>query len=171
MTAFNGLPLAGTLKWSFATRRVDRSALACLSPDLGSAVAGDLVLCRVVELGQHRKLQLADRRTSEMYPDREKGMRGKADRYARCCGDAVYLDQPSVTTKGIHPDPQQGEDCPTESGGYVHNWTETKTFPNCWAKLLHSVFPCHRGGILQPRIAASQAHPVPHSVASYLIVP
>ena len=68
MSAFNGLPSADTLKWSFTTRRVARSALAGLSPDLGSAVAGDLVLCRVVEIGQHRKIQLADRRLSEMYP-------------------------------------------------------------------------------------------------------
>lgn len=84
MSDFNGLPPADTLKWSFTTRRVLRSALAGLSPDLGSAVAGDLVVCRVVEMGQHRKLQLANRRTSEMYP---------GDLVVLCLGDRYAPDQ------------------------------------------------------------------------------
>ncbi|VDS08668.1 hypothetical protein PARHAE_01852 [Paracoccus haematequi] len=84
MPALNEFPSPDTLKWAFTTRRVDQDALAGLSADFAAAVAGDLVLCRVAGLGQHRKLQLAGRRTSELYP---------GDLVVLCLGDRYAPDQ------------------------------------------------------------------------------
>ncbi|MDB6452600.1 hypothetical protein [Falsirhodobacter sp. 20TX0035] len=84
MTIDTCLPPLSTLKWSFTTRRVNRGDVAGLSADLAAAQAGDLVLCRVQLLGQHRKLQLADRRTSELY---------RGDLIVLCLGDRYAPDQ------------------------------------------------------------------------------
>lgn len=54
-------------KWAFLTRRVTRSEAAYLSDTLESAASGDLVLGRVERIGSHRRLQLAEGRTSDLY--------------------------------------------------------------------------------------------------------
>lgn len=71
-------------KWAFATRRVDRSDVRGLSTQLSQARAGDLVLCEIAELGQHTKIQLADRRASAGYP---------GDLVVVCLGDRYAPDQ------------------------------------------------------------------------------
>lgn len=55
-------------KWAFTTRRVKREDVTALAKDLRAATAGDLLLCKVVEIGQHEKIQLADRRHAVSYP-------------------------------------------------------------------------------------------------------
>ncbi|MGQ0567694.1 MAG: hypothetical protein ACT4OK_21880 [Gemmobacter sp.] len=55
-------------KWAFTTRRVRREDARLLCPRLGDAQPGDLVLCEVLSIGQHRQVQLADRRMSQLYP-------------------------------------------------------------------------------------------------------
>lgn len=72
------------LKWAFTTRRVAHSDAVLLQPDLSGAIPGDLVLCEIAALGQHRKIQLADRRNSESYV---------GDRVVLCLGDRYAPDQ------------------------------------------------------------------------------
>lgn len=55
-------------KWAFSTRRVDRSAVRGHSMDVASAKPGDLVLGRVISIGQHPRIQLAAGRPSKLYP-------------------------------------------------------------------------------------------------------
>ncbi|WP_159087072.1 hypothetical protein [Loktanella sp. Alg231-35] len=71
-------------KWAFTTRRVDRDDLAGLSKNYKDAVAGDLVLCQILEIGHHRRIQLADRRGSITYP---------GDLVVVCLGDRYAPDQ------------------------------------------------------------------------------
>ncbi|MGF1475526.1 MAG: DUF1611 domain-containing protein [Geminicoccaceae bacterium] len=54
-------------KWAFTTRRVDRKDVRGMSPEIGHAVPGDLVLGRIAFLGQHKKVQLTSGRSSESY--------------------------------------------------------------------------------------------------------
>lgn len=56
------------LKWAFTTRRVQRGDVRGLTTDLHQVVPGDLVLCEIIEIGQHKNIQLADRRVSASYP-------------------------------------------------------------------------------------------------------
>lgn len=72
------------LKWAFTTRRVNHADAAMLKPDLAAATPGDLVLCEIAQLGQHRKIQLADRRNSESYV---------GDRIVLCLGNRYAPDQ------------------------------------------------------------------------------
>jgi hypothetical protein len=55
-------------KWTFTTRRVRREDARHLCSRLAEAQAGDLVLCEVLSIGQHKQVQLADRRLSQLYP-------------------------------------------------------------------------------------------------------
>jgi hypothetical protein len=71
-------------KWAFTTRRVERTDVRGLSGQLDLAKAGDLLLCEVASIGQHGKLQLADRRASECYP---------GDLVVLCLGDRYAPDQ------------------------------------------------------------------------------
>lgn len=71
-------------KWAFTTRRVDRSDVHGLSTQLRHAKAGDLVLCEIVEIGHHKKIQLAERRASISYP---------GDFVVLCLGDRYAPDQ------------------------------------------------------------------------------
>lgn len=59
---------ATDIKWAFTTRRVRRSDIRGIRTDLDHAIPGDLVLCEIVEIGQHKNIQLADRRVSTSYP-------------------------------------------------------------------------------------------------------
>ncbi len=71
-------------KWTFTTRRVNRADVVGLNLAVCGAVAGDLALCQVVEVNQHRKVQLASRRSSESYP---------GDLIVACVGDRYAPDQ------------------------------------------------------------------------------
>ncbi len=81
-------PLSATLcttaKWAFTTRRVDRCDVRDLSTNFDAAKAGDLILCQIAEIGQHKKIQLAERRASESYP---------GDLVVLCIGDRYAPDQ------------------------------------------------------------------------------
>jgi Domain of unknown function (DUF1611_C) P-loop domain len=55
-------------KWAFSTRRVGRSDIRGYLPDVASAEAGDLILGRVVSIGQHPRIQLVSGRPSKLYP-------------------------------------------------------------------------------------------------------
>ena len=55
-----------------------------LSGSYASAVAGDLVLCQILEIGQHKNIQLSDRRNSASYP---------GDLVVLCLGDRYAPDQ------------------------------------------------------------------------------
>lgn len=72
------------LKWSFTTRRVTQADAVAMTVDLRDAQVGDLVLCEVETLGQHRKIQLSDQRASELYP---------GDRVVLCLGNRYAPDQ------------------------------------------------------------------------------
>jgi hypothetical protein len=71
-------------KWAFTTRRVRRGDVRGLRADVAKAKPGDLVLCEVVKIGQHKALQLADRRVSQGYP---------GDLVVLCLGDRYAPDQ------------------------------------------------------------------------------
>lgn len=60
--------LVSVAKWAFTTRRVNKQDAVALSKDYKAAVAGDLVLCQILEVGQHKNVQLSDRRNSAIYP-------------------------------------------------------------------------------------------------------
>lgn len=55
-------------KWAFTTRRVQRNDVCGILPDLQGASPGDLILCEVIAIGQHKSIQMADRRISVLYP-------------------------------------------------------------------------------------------------------
>lgn len=71
-------------KWAFTTRRVERSDVRGLSTQMSRAKAGDLILCEIAEIGQHKKIQLAERRVSLSYP---------GDLVVLCLGDRYAPDQ------------------------------------------------------------------------------
>ena len=80
----NSAVVPASAKWAFTTRRVNRADVAGLDRSVWRAVAGDLTLCEVVEINQHRKIQLASRRSSEAYP---------GDLIVVCVGDRYAPDQ------------------------------------------------------------------------------
>lgn len=71
-------------KWAFTTRRVRREHARDLNPDTIHAVSGDLLLCRVREIGQHKRIQLAEGRPSEIQA---------GDLVVVCVGDRYAPDQ------------------------------------------------------------------------------
>jgi hypothetical protein len=71
-------------KWAFTTRRVRRDHATGLSTDFAAAVPGDLILCRIVKIGQHKKIQLSTGRSSESYV---------GDHVVLCVGDRYAPDQ------------------------------------------------------------------------------
>ncbi|MEM8691063.1 MAG: DUF1611 domain-containing protein [Pseudomonadota bacterium] len=71
-------------KWAFTTRRVSQDDAAGMTSDFSKAKAGDLVLCEILEIGQHKKIQLSDRRASTSYP---------GDLVVLCLGDRYAPDQ------------------------------------------------------------------------------
>ena len=83
MTQMNAT-LCKTAKWAFTTRRVNRADVRDLSTRFDAAKAGDLILCQIAEIGQHKKIQLAERRASESYP---------GDFVVLCLGDRYAPDQ------------------------------------------------------------------------------
>ena len=71
-------------KWAFTTRRVNHDDVTGLDPAVALAVAGDLVLCEMTCIGQHKKIQLASGRASTSY---------LGDRVVLCVGDPYAPDQ------------------------------------------------------------------------------
>lgn len=71
-------------KWAFTTRRVHRNDVSGLETNLHGAAAGDLVLCEIIALGQHKNVQMADRRVSALY---------SGDLVVLCLGDRYAPDQ------------------------------------------------------------------------------
>jgi hypothetical protein len=59
------------LKTPYATRRVPAAAMATLLTESTAPKAGDLVLCCVEKLGQHRNLELASGRRARLFPGDE----------------------------------------------------------------------------------------------------
>lgn len=57
----------GRCKWAWTTRRVPRERARLLLHGNVRPLAGDLLLCRVVEVGQHRSLQLASGRAASLF--------------------------------------------------------------------------------------------------------
>ncbi|MEO1347045.1 MAG: hypothetical protein AAFV74_23130, partial [Pseudomonadota bacterium] len=76
--------LCDIAKWAFTTRRVKRSDVRGVSTQYANAKAGDLLLCEIAEIGQHKNIQLADRRMSTSYP---------GDFVVLCLGDRYAPDQ------------------------------------------------------------------------------
>lgn len=71
-------------KWAFTTRRVNRNDVKGLSANFTNAKAGDLILCEIVKVGHHKRVQLAERRVSISYP---------GDLVVLCLGDRYAPDQ------------------------------------------------------------------------------
>ncbi|WP_295623421.1 DUF1611 domain-containing protein [uncultured Nitrosomonas sp.] len=55
-------------KWSFSTRRVDHAQAQALDADFSVTHPGDLILGRVLSIGQHQRIQLLAGRPSTLYP-------------------------------------------------------------------------------------------------------
>lgn len=80
----NHLTLLATAKWTFATRRVDRSLVAGIDTDFVAARAGDLILAQVESIGQHNRVQLSSGRPSNIFP---------GDMIVLACGARYAPDQ------------------------------------------------------------------------------
>ncbi len=76
--------LCDVAKWAFTTRRVNRNDVRGVSTSYANAKAGDLMLCQITDIGQHKNIQLADRRLSKSYP---------GDLVVLCLGDRYAPDQ------------------------------------------------------------------------------
>jgi hypothetical protein len=55
-------------KWAFSTRRVNHAQATGLDADVGAAKPGDLILGRIITIGQHQRIQLPSGRPSTLYP-------------------------------------------------------------------------------------------------------
>ncbi len=64
----NQISALATAKWTFSTRRVDRSHIAGMDTDFAAARAGDLILAQVESIGQHNRVQLVSGRPSNIFP-------------------------------------------------------------------------------------------------------
>lgn len=83
MTVFiNTVP--ADAKWAFSTRRVERSDVKAMDTDFAAAKAGDLILARVDQINQHRRVQLTTGRPSDLFP---------GDLIVAACGARYAPDQ------------------------------------------------------------------------------
>ncbi|MEI4233730.1 hypothetical protein [Roseovarius sp. D22-M7] len=71
-------------KWTFVTRRVERSRIVRHDTDFAAARPGDLILAHVDKLGQHRRVQLPSGRPSFIFP---------GDAVVMACGARYAPDQ------------------------------------------------------------------------------
>jgi len=81
-------------KWAFAARRVNKADAKRLTHELADAKPGDLVFGRVAQIGQHKRLQVAEGRYSAFYP---------GDHIVVVCGDRYAPDQFESVAR-INPD-------------------------------------------------------------------
>lgn len=56
-------------KWSFTTRRVDRSSPMEIKYGFDGVAVGDLIIAQVVEIGSHKRVHLPSGRPSHLYVD------------------------------------------------------------------------------------------------------
>ena len=82
--AGSAMAALSTAYWTFTTRRVDRNDVAGLSTGFAAAQPGDLVLCEITEINQHRRLQLTTKRYKKSYV---------GDLVVACVGDRYAPDQ------------------------------------------------------------------------------
>lgn len=73
--------LIAQAKWAFSARRIPRASALGLDADVGAALPGQMILGRVISVGQHGRIQLATGRPSTLYPGDLIAMPGGA-RYA-----------------------------------------------------------------------------------------
>lgn len=71
-------------KWAFTTRNVDKNQVAKINPAVNQAKSGDLVLVKILSIGSHKRIQLANGRVSESHI---------GDTVVLCCGDRYAPDQ------------------------------------------------------------------------------
>jgi len=71
-------------KWAFTTRRVNRSDVAGVGEMTHNFRAGELVLCEITKIAQHKKIQLSNQRYSVSY---------EGDLVVLCLGDRYAPDQ------------------------------------------------------------------------------
>ena len=71
-------------KWAFTTRRVAVADAQNIQESVAQAQSGDLVLARVMQIGAHPRLQLADGRHSDLYEN---------DLIVAACGARYASDQ------------------------------------------------------------------------------
>lgn len=76
--------IPASAKWAFTTRRVCRTDVAGLDAGVEFAMAGDLVLCEIIEVGHHKRIQLASQRPAISYV---------GDEVVVCVGDRYAPDQ------------------------------------------------------------------------------
>jgi hypothetical protein len=70
LTAITNDPatLFGQAHWCFATRRVNRDDALTFHQEFADVLPGDLILARVLEVGQHRGIQLTTGRRAVLFP-------------------------------------------------------------------------------------------------------
>lgn len=83
-TAGNVKSRLASAHWTFTTRRVNHDDVAGFSRSFDEAKAGDLVLCEITEINQHRRLQLTTKRYKKSYV---------GDLFVACVGDRYAPDQ------------------------------------------------------------------------------
>lgn len=71
-------------KWAFTTRRVNQSDVAGIAEDASKATNGDLVIAEVIQVGSHKRVQLARGRNSALH---------EGDLVVLCCGARYAPDQ------------------------------------------------------------------------------
>ncbi|MEO0384358.1 MAG: DUF1611 domain-containing protein [Pseudomonadota bacterium] len=71
-------------KWCFSSRRIDPSLAHGLDKDWASTKPGDMILGRIISIGQHARIQLPTGRPSTLYP---------GDLVAMPCGARYAPDQ------------------------------------------------------------------------------
>lgn len=57
-----------SVKWCFASRRIDPALAAGIDPDVAAAKPGEIILGRIVSIGHHRRIQLPSGRPATLYP-------------------------------------------------------------------------------------------------------
>ena len=72
------------VKWAFTTRRVNQEDVKALIEDTSLASSGDLVLAEIIQVGSHKRIQLASGRNSESHV---------GDLVVLCCGARYAPDQ------------------------------------------------------------------------------
>ncbi|WP_299971663.1 hypothetical protein [uncultured Roseobacter sp.] len=77
-------PFLETAKWTFTTRRVQKSDATHMWSDVTRVRPGDLVLAAVERIGNHKRVQLADGRFSTIFLN---------DLVVLCCADRFAPDQ------------------------------------------------------------------------------
>ncbi|MEL7203778.1 MAG: DUF1611 domain-containing protein [Pseudomonadota bacterium] len=73
-----------TMKWCFSARRIDPVLATGLKEDLAQAAPGDMILGRVISIGNHTRIQLPSGRPATLYP---------GDLVALPCGARYAPDQ------------------------------------------------------------------------------